>query len=62
MHRGSQHIFRNKLELDIPAEFHLAAVIFIFASLCLVHIQGHPPEARFELIRRFALIVDCRQI
>jgi len=33
-------IFRKKLEMEIPAEFHLAAVVFVFASLYLGEIQG----------------------
>lgn len=33
-------IFRHKMDVEIPAEFHLAAVIFIFASLYLGEIQG----------------------
>jgi hypothetical protein len=33
-------IFRKKMEMEIPAEFHLAAVVFVFASLYLGEIQG----------------------
>jgi hypothetical protein len=33
-------IFRKKLEIEIPAEFHITAVVFIFASLYLGEIQG----------------------
>lgn len=33
-------IFRHKMDVEIPAEFHIAAVIFIFASLYLGEIQG----------------------
>lgn len=33
-------IFRRKMEVEIPAEFHIAAVVFIFASLYLGEIQG----------------------
>ncbi|MDY0212836.1 MAG: hypothetical protein RBR06_07500 [Desulfuromonadaceae bacterium] len=33
-------IFRHNMEIEIPAEFHLAAVIFIFASLYLGEIQS----------------------
>jgi hypothetical protein len=32
-------IFRKKMEMEIPAEFHLAAVVFVFASLYLGEIQ-----------------------
>jgi hypothetical protein len=32
-------IFRKKMEMEIPAEFHLAAVVFVFASLYLSEIQ-----------------------
>jgi hypothetical protein len=32
-------IFRKKMEMEIPAEFHIAAVVFIFASLYLGEIQ-----------------------
>jgi hypothetical protein len=33
------HIFRKKIELEIPAEFHLMAVIFTFAALYLGEIR-----------------------
>jgi len=33
-------IFRKKLDVEIPAEFHFAAVVFVFASLYLGEIQG----------------------
>lgn len=33
-------IFRHQMNVEIPAEFHIAAVIFIFASLYLGEIQG----------------------
>lgn len=33
-------IFRKKLDLEIPTEFHLAGVVFAFASLYLGEIQG----------------------
>ena len=33
-------IFRHKMDVEIPAEFHIAAVVFIFASLYLGEIQG----------------------
>jgi uncharacterized membrane protein YjdF len=33
-------VFRHKMEMEIPAEFHIAAVVFIFASLYLGEIQG----------------------
>jgi hypothetical protein len=33
-------IFRKKMEMEIPVEFHLAAVVFVFASLYLGEIQG----------------------
>ena len=33
-------IFRKKMGMEIPVEFHLAAVIFVFASLYLGEIQG----------------------
>lgn len=33
-------VFRHKMDMEIPAEFHIAAVIFIFASLYLGEIQG----------------------
>lgn len=33
-------LFRKKMEMEIPAEFHLTAVFFIFASLYLGEIQG----------------------
>ena len=33
-------IFRKKMEMEIPAEFHLATVVFVFASLYLGEIQG----------------------
>jgi uncharacterized membrane protein YjdF len=33
-------IFRKKMEMEIPIEFHLAAVVFVFASLYLGEIQG----------------------
>jgi len=33
-------IFRNKMEMEIPAEFHITAVVFTFASLYLGEIQG----------------------
>jgi hypothetical protein len=33
-------VFRKKMEMEIPAEFHLAAVVFVFASLYLGEIQG----------------------
>ena len=33
-------IFRKKLDMEIPAEFHISAVVFIFASLYLGEIQG----------------------
>jgi len=33
-------IFRRKLELEIPAEFHIAAVIFAFAAFYLGEIQS----------------------
>ncbi|WP_205747351.1 hypothetical protein [Desulfopila sp. IMCC35006] len=33
-------IFRHKMEMEIPAEFHITAVVFIFASLYLGEIQG----------------------
>ena len=33
-------IFRNRMEIEIPAEFHILAVVFIFASLYLGEIQG----------------------
>lgn len=33
-------IFRHRLAVEIPAEFHFAAVIFIFASLYLGEIQS----------------------
>ena len=33
-------IFRHKMEIEIPAEFHIAAVVFIFASLYLGEIQS----------------------
>ncbi len=32
-------IFRKKMDMEIPAEFHLTAVVFIFASLYLGEIQ-----------------------
>ena len=32
-------IFRNRMEMEIPAEFHITAVVFIFASLYLGEIQ-----------------------
>lgn len=32
-------IFRNKLQVEIPAEFHFAAVIFTFAALYLGEVQ-----------------------
>ncbi len=33
-------LFRHKMEMEIPAEFHITAVVFIFASLYLGEIQG----------------------
>lgn len=33
-------VFRKKMEMEIPAEFHLAAVIFVFASLYLGEVQS----------------------
>lgn len=33
-------IFRRRMELEIPTEFHITAVIFMFASLYLGEIQG----------------------
>lgn len=33
------HIFRRRMEMEIPAEFHLMAVIFTFASLYLGEVQ-----------------------
>ena len=33
-------VFRHKMEIEIPAEFHILAVVFIFASLYLGEIQG----------------------
>ena len=33
-------LFRTHMEVDIPAEFHILAVLFIFASLYLGEIQG----------------------
>lgn len=33
-------VFRRKMEMEIPVEFHIAAVVFIFASLYLGEIQG----------------------
>lgn len=33
-------LFRAKMDLDIPAEFHLAAVVFVLAALYLGEIQG----------------------
>lgn len=33
------HIFRQKIEIEIPAEFHILAVIFTFASLYLGEVQ-----------------------
>lgn len=33
-------VFRHKMDVEIPAEFHIAAVVFIFASLYLGEIQG----------------------
>lgn len=33
-------IFRHKMAVELPAEFHIAAVIFMFASLYLGEIQG----------------------
>jgi hypothetical protein len=35
----SPNLFRKKLEVEIPAEFHMTAVVFIFASLYLGEIQ-----------------------
>ena len=35
----SPFIFRKKMDVEIPAEFHIAAVIFVFASLYLGEIQ-----------------------
>lgn len=32
-------IFRRKMEMEIPAEFHIAAVIFAFASFYLGEVQ-----------------------
>ncbi len=32
-------IFRKKMDIEIPAEFHITAVVFIFASLYLGEIQ-----------------------
>jgi hypothetical protein len=32
-------LFRNRLQVEIPAEFHLMAVIFIFASFYLGEVQ-----------------------
>jgi uncharacterized membrane protein YjdF len=32
-------LFRNKMQMEIPAEFHLTAVIFIFASFYLGEVQ-----------------------
>lgn len=32
-------IFRNRMELEIPAEFHITAVVFIFASFYLGEVQ-----------------------
>ncbi len=32
-------LFRNKLQMEIPVEFHLTAVIFIFASFYLGEVQ-----------------------
>lgn len=34
------NLFRTKLDVEIPAEFHLTAVIFIFASLYLGEVQS----------------------
>lgn len=33
-------VFRKKLDVEIPAEFHFVAVVFVFASLYLGEIQG----------------------
>lgn len=33
-------LFRKKMEVEIPAEFHLAAVLFIFAALYLGEVQS----------------------
>ncbi|MDZ4185674.1 MAG: hypothetical protein U1D97_11930 [Desulfuromonadales bacterium] len=33
-------LFRRKLDVEIPVEFHLAAVLFVFASLYLGEIQS----------------------
>jgi hypothetical protein len=35
----SPFVFRKKLEMEIPAEFHITAVVFIFASFYLGEIQ-----------------------
>jgi uncharacterized membrane protein YjdF len=32
-------LFRNKMEIEIPAEFHITAVVFIFASFYLGEVQ-----------------------
>ncbi len=32
-------VFRSKMQMEIPAEFHLTAVIFIFASFYLGEVQ-----------------------
>jgi len=32
-------LFRNKLEMEIPAEFHITAVVFIFAALYLGEVR-----------------------
>lgn len=36
----SPTIFRKKMDIEIPAEFHITAVVFIFASLYLGEIQN----------------------
>lgn len=33
-------IFRHKMDVEIPAEFHITAIVFIFASLYLGEIQS----------------------
>ena len=33
-------VFRKKMEMEIPAEFHITAVVFTFASFYLGEIQG----------------------
>jgi hypothetical protein len=51
-------VFRRKMDVEIPAELHLVAVVFIFASLYLGEIQDFYCHVNFQVSDKVEIILS----